>query len=201
MPKIVITHRDTGAALWEYEATDEQQANGIAMRVALETATSSRANLDGASLVGANLFRANLAGASLAGANLDGAILAGANLAGANLAGAILDGASLFRANLVRANLAGANLDGANLIGHRPMLQIGPIGSRGDVLLAFITDSGLRIRAGCFYGTRDEFAAAVQHEHGNSTHGKEYRAALALIDTHVAEWTPEAESAPDGKAA
>ena len=35
-------------------------------------------------------------------------------------AGAYLDG----------ANLDGANLTGANLVGNRPILQIGPIGSR-----------------------------------------------------------------------
>jgi uncharacterized protein YjbI with pentapeptide repeats len=99
-----ITHRDTGAVLFEGGLTT--------MRETVATAVNAGAYLAGANLDGAYLVRANLGGA-----NLDGAYLAGANLAGANLAGANLAGANLVRANLVRANLDGANLDGAYLDG------------------------------------------------------------------------------------
>ena len=93
--KIVVKHRYTDAVLFEYQPTYEQQASGLAIRAALETATKSGANLDGANLRGANLVGANLVGANLVGANLDGANLAGAYLVGANLVGANLDGAKL----------------------------------------------------------------------------------------------------------
>ena len=66
------------------------------------------------------------------------------------------------------------------------MLQVGPIGSRNDMLIVFITDAGLRIRAGCFFGTRDEFEAAVTKTHGNNKHGRDYRAALVFIDVWTA---------------
>ena len=178
MPKITIKHRYTDAVLFEFEAIDEQQASGIAVRHALEAATKN----------GANLVGANLAGANLAGANLDGANLVGANLVGANLVGANLVGANLGGANLDGANLVGANLVGANLAGNRPILQIGPIGSRAAMLIAFVTDQGLRISTGCFFGTRDQFAAAVDKTHGDSNHGREYRTALALIDVHAECW-------------
>ena len=79
--------------------------------------------------------------------------------------------------------------------GARPALQVGPIGSRCDTLIAFITDAGLRVRAGCFFGTRDEFAAAVANTHGDGIHGREYAAALAMIDAHAALWTPAVEPA------
>ncbi len=88
-----IKHRYTDAVLFECEVTDEQQARGIAMRVALEKAVEAGANLAGATLAGAYLAGAALADANLEGANLAGATLAGANLAGANLAGATLAGA------------------------------------------------------------------------------------------------------------
>jgi hypothetical protein len=81
--KVEITHRYTGAVLFSFDATDEQQSSGLAMRHALEAAVEARANLAGANLAGAYL-----AGAYLADANLADANLAGANLAGANLAGA-----------------------------------------------------------------------------------------------------------------
>jgi hypothetical protein len=164
------------------------------------------ANLDGANLARANLARANLDGAYLAGANLAGANLGranldGANLAGAYLAGANLAGANLGRANLDGANLAGAYLDGANLdgncklIGNRPILQVGPIGSRCAYLISFITDAGVMVRAGCWYGLLAEFGPRVVEEHGNSVHGREYAAAIALIEAHASLWTPAGEVA------
>ena len=137
---------------------------------------------DGASLVGANLADANLVGANLADANLVGANLADANLVGANLVGA----------NLARANLVGATLkNGEKLIGECPIFQVGPIGSRSDVLVAYITDQGLRLDAGCQRQiTRDVFDARLSQTHSGNKHEKEYRAALELIDVHAEIWTP-----------
>ena len=121
-------------------------------------------------------------GANLAGANLADANLADANLRGANLAGAYLEG----------ANLRGATLkNGEKLIGERPIFQVGPIGSRRDVLVAYITDQGLRLDAGCQRQiTRDVFDARLSQTHSGNKHEKEYRAALELIDVHAEIWTP-----------
>jgi len=213
--KIQIKARFTGSVLFEHEA------KGNTISITLQAAVKARANLDGAHLAGAYLDGANLARANLACANLDGANLAGAyldganlaranldgaylaranlacaNLARANLAGAYLDGANLVRANLACANLAGAYLDGANLVGERPVFQVGPIGSRCAYLMSFLTTVGVKIKAGCFFGSRDEFAAKVDKEHGDSIHGEEYRAALALIDAHARLWS-KAEAAAE----
>ena len=137
---------------------------------------------------------ADLRGADLRGADLYGADLYGADLRGANLGGADLGGADLYGADLYGANLGGANLgERGKMVGKRPFFQLGPIGSRNDYLLSFITDRGLLIRAGCFFGSRDEFEAAIDETHGVSEHGQEYRAALALIDKHAELWTPAAE--------
>ncbi len=157
-----------------------------------------RANLDGANLDGANLYSANLVRANLDGANLDGANLDGANLDGANLDGANLIRANLYSANLVRANLDGANLDGAKikddctLVGGRPIFQIGPIGSRCDYFVAYITDKGLRFDVGCQRQmTREVFESRLQDSHGDNVHAKEYKAALALIDIHAELWSAD----------
>jgi uncharacterized protein YjbI with pentapeptide repeats len=180
--KIQIKARFTGSVLFEHEE------DGNTLSITLQAAFKARANLAGAYLAGAYLAGANLARANLVGANLVGAYLAGANLAGANLDGAYLAGANLDGANLDGANLAGANLDGANLYGTRPVFQVGPIGSRCSYLVSFITTVGIKIKAGCFFGSRDEFAAKVEEEHGDSIHGEEYRAALVLIDAHAKLW-------------
>jgi uncharacterized protein YjbI with pentapeptide repeats len=205
-PKIVIKHRYSEAVLFEFQPTDEQQTSGLAMRAALEAATKGGANLRGAYLGGANLRGANLGGANLRGANLGGAYLRGANLGGANLDGANLDGAYLDGAYLDGANLRGAYLDGANLrganlgganldgdkklIGERPVFTVGSIGSRSDFFTAYITDKGLYLRAGCFFGTVAEFVAKLEKTHGANQHAQEYRAALELMQCHARLWTP-----------
>jgi uncharacterized protein YjbI with pentapeptide repeats len=196
-----IKHRHTGSVLFEYES-----GSGLSMREALEKATTAKASLGGANLRGADLGGANLYGANLRGANLGGANLYGANLRGANLRGANLYGANLYGAdlrgadlggadlggaNLRGANLYGANLGGKKLIGGRPFFIIGPIGSRGDYVQAWITDAGVMIRAGCFFDTRNQFELALDATHGQNNHGQEYRAALVLIDKHAELWTPK----------
>ncbi len=163
--KIEIKCRFSAKTLFEHEAENNT------LRLTVEAGVKVGANLAGANLDGANLDGANLDGANLAGANLDGAYLDGANLDGAYLAG---------------ANLAGANLDGAKLLGERPVLQIGPLGSRCAYFVAHLTDQGLRLRAGCFFGTRAEFEARLANSDERTQ--KEYRAALALIDTHEELW-------------
>jgi len=179
------------------------------------------ANLRGADLRGANLYGADLRGANLRGANLRGANLYGANLGGANLyradlyeadlreadlRGANLYGADLYGADLRGANLRGANLHGADLgganlgedvklVGDRPILQIGPIGSRSDYLTAFFTDRGIYLRTGCFFGTLVEFRASLAKTHDGNTHATEYEAALHLILRHRELW--KGEESPD----
>ena len=181
----------------------------------LSGAYLSGANLRGAYLIGANLRGADLRGADLSGADLSGADLIGANLSnadlsnadlrGAYLSGAYLIGADLIGANLRDANLIGANLRGANLsgayligaypiaadlIGARSILMLGPLGSRSDYLTAYTTDAGVYVRAGCFFGSLADFRAAVADTHGDSIHGREYAAAIVMIEAHVAIWTP-----------
>ena len=98
-------------------------------------------------------------------------------------------------ANLRGANLSDAKVSGLTLIGVRPVLAIGPIGSESRTVFAWLTDAGLRIEAGCFFGSRDEFTTQLQHTHGDNQHADEYRAALHLIDAHARIWTPAAEAA------
>ena len=186
----IVSRWDSSRTLYEFEASDEQQSSGLAMRAALESAIAADANLSGANLSGAYLSGANLSDAYLSGAYLSGANLSDANLSDANLSGAYLSGA-----NLRGAYLRGAYLSGdEKLIGDRPVFILGPIGSRCDYFTAYITDKGLRLRAGCFFGTRDEFSKKLDGEHGDNSHGREYRAALALVDVHVSLWTPKEDT-------
>ena len=123
---------------------------------------------------------------------LEAAVVARANLVGANLVGANLDGAYLDGAYLDGAYLGGANLVGGEILkGERPILQIGPIGSRCAYFVAFLTNKGLRLRAGCFFGTREEFEEQLSETHEDNDHSKEYKAALAMIDCHAEIWTPK----------
>jgi len=152
------------------------------------------AYLCSADLYGAYLCSADLYGADLRSANLRSADLGGADLGGADLYGAYLCSADLYGADLRSANLRSADLGGKKLAGDRPFIQIGPIGSRSDYLLAFITDKGVMIRAGCFFDTRDQFEAQLAATHGANEHGQEYMAALALIDIHAELWASKVEA-------
>ena len=119
----------------------------------------------------------------------------------ATFAKADLYGADLRGADLGGANLGGANLGGKKLAGARPFIQIGPIGSRSDYLLAFITDKGVMIRAGCFFNTRDQFELQLTETHGDNQYAQEYRAALVLIDKHAELWPAEAAEVAEPVAA
>ena len=168
------------------------------------------ANLRGAYLDGSYLGGAYLGGAYLDGAYLGGAYLGGAYLRGANLRGAYLDGATLGGAYLGGANLGGANLGGAylrgtnlrgayldggeKLIGERPVFMTGPIGSRCDYLIAYITDKGVRLLTGCFFGDVETFRSKLESTHADNDYAAEYRAALALLEKHAEIWTPKEEA-------
>ena len=100
-----------------------------------------------------------------------------------------LYGANLYSADLSRANLYGADGKKLTLVGYRPYFAIGPIGSRNDLLQAFLTDAGVYVKAGCFFDTLDAFEAAVAKTHGtNSNHAEEYHAAIGLIQWHAHHW-------------
>ena len=170
--KIEIKSRWNGVALFSHDVEDSTMA------VTLAAALKAFANLRDA-----NLCDADLRGADLRGADLRDADLRDADLRDTNLCGA----------DLRDTNLCGANLCDSKLIGSRPFFQCGPIGSRSDYLHAFITDAGIKIRAGCFFGSRDEFEFKLDEGHGSNEHGQEYRAALVLIDKHAELWTSKAE--------
>lgn len=74
--KIEIKHRYTRSVLFSLETEN--------IKIALETAMKSGANLRGADLSGANLSGANLSRANLSGADLSGVNLSLANLSGAD---------------------------------------------------------------------------------------------------------------------
>ena len=163
-----IKNRFTDAVIFECDLPDDTQS-GLATRHALEKAVIAKANLRGADLSGADL--------------------SWAYLSGANLRGAILR-----RADLRRADLSEANLSGAKLIGDRPWFQIGPVGLRMDYLTCWITDRGLKLQTGCFFGTVEEFTKKMRITHIDNDYEKEYQMALLMIEAHAALWTPKQDA-------
>ena len=142
----------------------------------------------------AALESAVTSGADLSGADLSGAYLRGADLSGADLSGADLTGAYLLGADLSGARLSGDDLK-PTLVGDRPYLSIGPIGSEHGTLDVYLTDAGVYLRRGCWFGSIDEFEAAVTDKHGSNDHGQEYRAAIEMARAHATIWNPATEGA------
>ena len=103
--------------------------------------------------------------------------------------------ANLQGADLQGANLRGADLQGANLRDAAgKILSFGPVGSRQGITYVTKTERTIHVRCGCFYGTLEEFAAKVEEEHGDSQHGKSYKAAIEFIKAHDAAcWQDDVE--------
>jgi len=144
-----------------------------------------RAYLTHADLRHADLECADLEGADLEGADLTDANLARANLTDANLRNADLRHGDMRRAYLMHADLRRANLAGAKL--PYPIIEVGPIGSRHAYLVYQVGID--EVRAGCLLGTLDEFAEAVEKEHGDNEHGRAYRIVITMLRAMREEWT------------
>jgi len=156
------------------------------------------ADLYGADLYGADLYGADLYGADLRGADLRGADLRGADLYGADLRGADLRGADLRGANLYGANLYGADLCGADLLEGKPKncpekLKIQDwclferFGSENRRTLFFLTEIGIVVQCGCFWGTIKAFKKQVKETHGDNKHGKCYQVMAKLAELRLEE--------------
>ena len=87
-----------------------------------------------------------------------------------------------------KAYLRGAYLRGDKeqpelVLTENGILQQGPIGSRRDYLVSYLTtDAGIYIKAGCFFGSLAKFTKKVNEVHSESTYAHEYKAAIAMIN-------------------
>ena len=87
------------------------------------------------------------------------------------------------------ANLRGANLgEKIGKVKAEGYFTVGPLGSRKDMLIAWRTDKGIFIKAGCFFDSMELFRAAVIKTHGeNSKHGKLYLRMCNVIEFKFSE--------------
>ena len=186
--KFEIKHRFNGSVLFTIETET--------IRLALEAAVKSGADLGGANLRGANLRGAYLGGAYLGGANLGGADLGGAYLRGAYLGGADLGGADLGGAYLRGADLGGADLRGADLGGAKIEDGIevtqAPIQVIGLTWFVIIWDRHMQI--GCEFHSHNEWKKFTKAEwvkmggKDADVFRKAHKAVLmALCDSHAAK--------------
>ena len=154
----------------------------------------SYSNLSGSNLSYSDLSGSNLSGSDLSYSDLRGSNLSGSDLSYSDLSGSDLSGSNLRGSDLSYSDLSGAIVRHQKLIGARPFFHIGPIGSRCAQFVSYITEAGLLLNAGCFWGTVDEFRAKLADEHGDNDHAKEYEMALLMIEAHAAIWTPKEEA-------
>ena len=70
--------------------------------------------------------------------------------------------------------------------GTRDIYWISCIGSRNGTTTFFRNaDNGISVACGCFYGTIDEFAAAVTKTHGDNEHARAYRHAIEIAKLRI----------------
>jgi hypothetical protein len=201
--KFEIKARFTGCVIFEADIeASEDTPNSVRLGLAVMAAVKARAYLSRADLSGSNLSGAYLSGSNLSGAYLSGSNLSCANLSGSDLAGADLYGADLSRANLYGADLSGADLYGADLSGSnlsgaylsRANLSGAKINrwvaqlrrSDGHEFIAFDTDQGVKIKAGCRWFTVPEYRAHVAKEYPDTPKAAETLAMLDFIEIRAA---------------
>ena len=74
----------------------------------------------------------------------------------------------------------------ARVYDNNAVIQVGPIGSRYDFTTFFKNiDNGISVKCGCFYGTIEEFKAAVKKTHSGTKYEKEYMAAIEMAKAHI----------------
>lgn len=72
----------------------------------------------------------------------------------------------------------------ANIVYPNDILVINSLGGRHDRLTAYLEEQGgIYVTTGCFHGPLSEFKKQVQFTHGDNLYGKQYRAAIAFIET------------------
>ena len=70
--------------------------------------------------------------------------------------------------------------------GTRDIYWIPCIGSRDGTTTFFRNaNNGISVSCGCFYGTIDEFAAAVTKTHGDNEHAQAYRHAIEIAKLRI----------------
>ena len=168
--------------------TREEQINLIRRSTAdwnaWRAGRTDRANLVDADLRDADLQDADLRDANLADANLAYTNLAFANLMRANLADANLEGANLAYANLEGAKLANAKLADAKLGEHIKIVHLVCRAIRSDdyTFFGFVTNAGLRIKAGCRLMTPDEYREHVADEYPDTPKAMETLSIIKYLE-------------------
>lgn len=169
-------------------------------RTYMSDANLTHANLIQAVMAESSFTRATLCDAKLGLADLRNSYMQDADLRRADMSRAILKGADLRKADLRWANLDGADLretyfegakvgsedDHAVLVGPRPVVQIGPIGSRDGYLMVFwCGDAGIRISTSCQRQfirqmTEEQFLSRLSEDSEKNRQRQTYLDALAF---------------------
>ncbi|MCM1218068.1 MAG: hypothetical protein NC548_26580 [Lachnospiraceae bacterium] len=78
--------------------------------------------------------------------------------------------------------------DNADISSNEHMLTIGAIGSRKRFTTFFrVSNGGICVKCGCFYGDIDGFLEKVTETHGNNRHARVYRAAAEIARMQIGE--------------
>ena len=103
------------------------------------------------------------------------------------------DNSSFYNSSFDNSRFYNSSFDNSSfadkkITGLRPFFFVGPLGADQRHLMAVSTEKGIHLATGCFSGSIDDFRAALKKKHGTNEHGKEYGAALELIELHFKLW-------------
>ena len=125
-----------------------------------------------------------------AGQKFDEADLSGKDFSGIEVdcKNSSFDNSRFYNSSFDNSRFDNSSFADKKITGLRPFFFVGPLGSDQRQLMAVSTEKGIHLATGCFSGSIDDFRAALKKKHGKNEHGKEYEAALELIELHFKLW-------------
>jgi uncharacterized protein YjbI with pentapeptide repeats len=137
-------------------------------------------NLSGSDLSGSDLSGSYLRGSNLRGSDLRGSDLRNSDLRGSNLSGSDLRNSDLSDSDLSGSNLRGSYLSGSDLSGSNGVYIFNKQGGRLCYAVVHKNKKSLMIKAGCFWGTLEEFSAEASKLYKDDT-AKNYAAQIEYL--------------------
>ncbi len=137
--------------------------------------------LDGSSVYNSHVDNSHVDGSSVYNSRVDGSSVYNSS---------VLNGSSVYNSSVLNGSrVDNSRVYNAKITQTKQVYTQSPIGSRNDRCTATIDENGeIRIVAGCFSGTLDEFQKAVIETHGHSNYGKEYLAFIENAKTSFKIW-------------
>ena len=163
---------------WISDAVELAQ-NGLAWIG--KSAKALGGTIRGGIIEGGIIWGGDIRGGTIRGGIIEGGIIWGGIIEGGTIRGGTILGGTIRGGIIEGGIIEGGDIRGGTIRGG-DFLTISPVGSEDGQFTAEITDEGKIIcNRGCWFGTLEEFEAAVAETHDENEHSKAYALIINLV--------------------